>query len=91
MSAFDEPGYGMAESESRRCKRDYEKLIKGQKERNEASSKLYDSLIYYIDVHGTPSREKQFTLQHLMGTLLLEMRSGTKQIEQLIKEQEEDK
>jgi hypothetical protein len=91
MSALDEPGYNMPETEGRRCKRDYERLIKVQKDRNQASANLYDSLMAYIEAHGAPTREKTVTIQHLLGALLIELRVGALQVDQLIHEQEKEK
>lgn len=82
----------MPETESRRCKPDYEKLIESQRTKNVCSSLLKNALLNYLDIHGLNSRRSnEFTLSSLLGSLELEIRYGTVNIDKLIKQQEQDK
>jgi hypothetical protein len=82
----------MAETESRRCKPDYEKLIGSQRTKNIASNNLRNAILDYLDNHGlTSRRSNEFTLTSLLGALELEIRYGMINVDKLIKQQEQDK
>jgi len=95
MSAFDSdigPESYSGEQEARRCKPDYEKLIKIQKDKNTVSTNLKNAVFDYLDVWSSYSRKNpEFTLPSLIGSLELEIRYGEVAIEKLIKQQEQDK
>jgi len=93
MTVFDNEPMGYSESETRKCKRDYEKLIKDQRIKNTTSLNLRDALYNYIEIYNIfhASKNNQFTLPALIGSLELEIKYGNKQVETLIREQEQDK
>ncbi len=70
------------------CKPEYEKMIADVKKQQEASQKLYNALLHYLDTNGGGNDAQS---SHLIGSLILEMRDQDKIIQRIIEQQELEK
>uniref|UniRef100_A0A6M3L0Y0 Uncharacterized protein n=1 Tax=viral metagenome TaxID=1070528 RepID=A0A6M3L0Y0_9ZZZZ len=72
-------------AENTRCKRDYEKEIKGCNEKLTKASNLKEALFDYCGVHASDA------ISTMIGELVMEERRLSLTIETLINEQEKEK